>query len=78
MAPLRDKLIHVLASLVAIDLAVAGVVIDARSGSASPVAAPAPKAPARAGGSVIGGTGDGILGAATFRHRRGSFPRGFR
>lgn len=74
MAPLRDKLIHVLASLVAIDLAVAGVIIDARSGSASTVVASGPQAPAVAGGSIIPGAGGtGILGAATFHHRRGSF-----
>jgi hypothetical protein len=73
VAPLRQKLIHGLACVVAIDLAIAAVVIDARSGSASasPVAA---KAPVTSNGSVLSngvGAGGGILGAAQFRHRRG-------
>lgn len=70
MAPLRQKLIHVLASIVAIDLAVAGVVIDYRSGSASAASPAALKAPVTAGGVVSAGDGGGILGAAPFRHRR--------
>ena len=73
MAPLRQKLIHVLASIVAIDLAVAGVVIDARSGSASAASSSALKAPVSTDGFVTPGAGvGGILGPAQFRHRRGS------
>src|SRR5439155_4288039 len=69
VAPLREKLIHVVASVVAIDLAIAGVVIDARSGSASPSSSAAPKAPVTSKGSVLPGlsNGGGILGAAQFR-----------
>src|SRR5207244_2604579 len=50
-------------------------VIDARSGSASPSSSAAPKAPVTSKGSVAPGlsNGGGILGAAPFRHRRGSF-----
>jgi hypothetical protein len=72
VAPLRQKLIHVLASIVAIDLAIAGVVIDARSGSASPSSPVALKSPTTANGHVLpAGYLGGILGAGTFKHRRG-------
>ena len=70
VAPLRQKLIHVLASIVAIDLAIAGVVIDARSGSASASSTVALRTPVTANGRVLP-TGVGhILGAATFKQRR--------
>ena len=76
MAPLRQKLIHGLACVVAIDLAIAGVVIDARSDSASASSSAAPKAPVASHGSILPGPGSGggggILGAAQFRHRRNS------
>jgi len=74
VAPLfRQKLIHGLARLVAIDLAIAGVVIDARSGSASPSSAAVAKTPLTSNGSILqGGVAAGILGAGQFRHRRNS------
>jgi hypothetical protein len=74
VAPLHQKLIHGLACLVAIDLAIAGVVIDARSGSASASSsASAPKTAATSNGSIAqSGAVGGILGAGQFRHRRNS------
>jgi hypothetical protein len=73
VAPLREKLIRLLACLVAVDLAIAVVVIDERAGAESPTAA-APSAPAAnpgaASGSAAGATG--IFAGATFKHRRGS------
>jgi len=75
VAPLREKLIRLLACLVAIDLAIAVVVIDERAG-AEPTAAAAPDAPAAGAGPATGGAtatqNGGIFAGAQFKHRRGS------